>query len=201
MKPRHLIMALGVVGAGWLALFGDKTPNSGVAEAVVTPKDRMTKPVTQSTHTVQATPTNIAVEAVPAKNGDAENIPHAGKTKREPLILALHARKELIGGASAASKDSLLFGSQSWVPAPPLPPKPVTPPPPAAPTLPFTYIGKKLEDAMWEVYLTEGEHTIIVREKSTIEQTYRVESIKPPTMTLTYLPLNQMQTLSIGGDE
>ena len=64
-----------------------------------------------------------------------------------------------------------------------------------------TYLGrrKKLEDAVWEVYLSKDDHTFIVREKSVVDTNYRVESIKPPTLTLTYLPLNQMQTLSIGG--
>jgi len=186
VKPRHLLMAAGVAIAAWLALFGDKTPNGNVAEPVTrtaakpaAPRDTVAPP--------------IVVAAAP------EESPRKSKTKPEPTILALRARAELIGGASAGDKTATLFGSQSWVPPPPPPAKPSAPPPPTAPALPYTYIGKKLEDDAWEVYLTKGEHTFIVHEKTTIEATYRVESIKPPTLTLTYLPLNQMQTLSIGG--
>ena len=74
-----------------------------------------------------------------------------------------------------------------------------SPPPPTAPTLPFIYLGKKVDDHIWEVYLARGEQTYIVREKTLIDNTYRVDSIRPPTLSLTYLPLNQAQTLSIGG--
>jgi hypothetical protein len=94
-----------------------------------------------------------------------------------------------------------LFDSQTWDPPPPPPPKPGPPPPPVAPPLPYVVIGKKLEDLAWEVYLTRGEQTFIAREKLVLEGQYRVDSIKPPTMTLTYLPLNQTQTLTIGGND
>ena len=184
MKARHLLMATGVAIAGWLALFGDKTPNGGVAEPVVRTASK---------------PTATRAAATVAIVAPAESKPRKDKIKPEPVILALRARAELIGGASIANKADPLFGSQSWVPPPPPPPKPVAPPPPTAPAVPYTFLGKKLEDGVWEVYLSKGEHTLIVREKSVIEETYRVEAIKPPNLTLTYLPLNQMQTLPIGG--
>jgi len=47
--------------------------------------------------------------------------------------------------------------------------------------------------------LARDEQTFIAREQTVIEGSYRVESIKPPTLTLTYLPLNQVQMLTIGG--
>jgi hypothetical protein len=38
-----------------------------------------------------------------------------------------------------------------------------------------------------------------VRDKGAVlDGTYRVESIAPPVLTLTYLPLNQQQQLNIG---
>jgi hypothetical protein len=92
-----------------------------------------------------------------------------------------------------------LFDSQTWNPPPPPPPKPTPPPPPVAPPLPYIVLGKKSEGQQWEVYLARGDQTFIAREKETLENQYRVDSIKPPTMVLTYLPLNQVQTLSIGG--
>jgi predicted RNA binding protein YcfA (HicA-like mRNA interferase family) len=186
VKPRHLLMAVGVAIAAWLALFGDKTPSGNLAEPVAR---TAAKPVAPR----EAVAPPIVAAAAPEESA------RKSKSKPEPTILALRARAELIGGAGSADKIATLFGTQSWTPPPPPPAKPSAPPPPTAPALPYTYIGKKLEDDAWEVYLTKGEHTFIVHDKTTIEETYRVESIKPPTLTLTYLPLNQMQTLPIGG--
>jgi hypothetical protein len=200
VKGRHILMAGGVVIAGWLALFGDKTPNGSVA-AVVAPT-KATAPAKASASVV-APETVAAVAPIAATSAasttSTDSNPRKGKVKPEPTILVLLSRKELIGGASIANKTDTLFASQSWVPPPPPPVKPSAPPPPTAPAMPFTFIGKKLEDAVWEVYLTKGEQTFIVRDKSVIDATYRVEAIKPPTLTLMYLPLNQMQTLTIGG--
>jgi hypothetical protein len=64
--------------------------------------------------------------------------------------------------------------------------------------VPFTYLGKKAADGTWEVYLARGDDTLIVRERSVIDSTYRVEEIKPPTMRLVFLPLKLVQTLDIG---
>lgn len=198
MKPRHALMAVAVVIAGWLALFADKTPGDGVAEPVVAAKGRSPNLAVGSPSATSLSAPSPVPAPVPTTGDVAteQNARH-GKLKLPVTILALRARDELIGGAS--SKGGSLFGSQSWVPPPPPPPKPSAPPPLTAPPLPYSFIGKKLEDAVWEVYLTKDEHTFIVREKTVLEQTYRVDSIKPPTLTLTYLPLNQMQTLTIGG--
>ena len=39
----------------------------------------------------------------------------------------------------------------------------------------------------------------IVREGMSLDGSYRVKSIAPPTLTLIYLPLKQLQTIPIGG--
>jgi len=99
-----------------------------------------------------------------------------------------------------ASERTTLFASTTWTP----PPKPaaVAPaPPPAAPPLPFTYIGKRLEDGAWQVYVSRGDQTLIMREQQTIDGTYRIDAVKPPQMILTYLPMNEQQTMSIGAGE
>jgi hypothetical protein len=179
MTPRHLLLAGGVVVAGWLAFFGDKTPANDIAEPVA-PR--------------RATPAKTA--QVPLRVANS-----AAKTAASVLdILALRPREELIGGTHA-EESATLFAAQSWTPPPPPPPKPAPPPPPTAPPLPFVYLGKKTEDGTWEVYLARGEQTYIVREKSFIDGEYRVESIKPPTLSVTYMPLNELQTLAIGGAE
>lgn len=70
--------------------------------------------------------------------------------------------------------------------------------PPTAPALPFTVIGKQLAQGKWEVYLATTGEPILAHEGDTISEQYKVERIDPPTMTLTYLPLRQNQTLQIG---
>ena len=166
---------------------------------------------------------NAANSASGNTNGSAGNAGSSGKngSSGSPVaILALQDRADLLGQSAPIPepksvpksakgrppvpdqlKPEPLFDSQTWNPPPPPPPKPTPPPPPVAPPLPYLVLGKKLEDQSWEVYLARGEQTFIAREKGTLENQYRVDSIKPPTMTLTYLPLNQVQTLTIGGTD
>lgn len=67
-----------------------------------------------------------------------------------------------------------------------------------APPLPFTVLGKAVGDGSWEVFLAHGEQTYIVRLHSVIDGQYRIDAIAPPTMTMTYLPLKQVQQINIG---
>jgi hypothetical protein len=90
-----------------------------------------------------------------------------------------------------------LFAAHNWTP-PPAAPASATPAAPSAPALPYVYLGKKQEADVWEIYLGRGEQSFIAREGQVLEGTYRVDRIEPPTLTLTYLPLNQAQSLSIG---
>ncbi|MBA3032548.1 MAG: hypothetical protein KKF85_04265 [Gammaproteobacteria bacterium] len=74
---------------------------------------------------------------------------------------------------------------------------------PPAPTFiaPLTWrvIGKQLtDDEGWTVFLARGETTWIVREGDTLEDVYRVTTIKPPTLTLQHLSRKSSRTLDIG---
>ena len=177
MKARHLFMATGLVVAAWLAFFGDKSPSTKVSSPVVR-NSASSKPA--------------AMENTANQNNQGSS----NKTTHGYEILALQARETLIGSRYQKSTGQSLFGSQNWTPPPP-PAAP--PPPPMAPPLPYTYIGKKFENNRWEVYLAKGEQTYIVLENTVLENNNHVDSIKPPTLTLTYLPLQQVQTLTIGG--
>jgi len=175
VKKSHGLLAVGLIGASWLAIFGDKTPSSEVAEPVARPSS--------------AKPASPSPRSAPAKNQD--------KRKRPVTILALEPRAALIGRNDPQSTPGLFAPD---VPAQ-LAASPTTdlpPPAPAVPPLPFTYLGKKYENAKWEVYLAVGDQTYFVREGSVIDQKYAVNAIRPPTMVFTYLPLKQMQTLTIG---
>ncbi|KGF79797.1 hypothetical protein IA69_22260 [Massilia sp. JS1662] len=189
MKPRHAILALALVGAALLAVFGDRSPEGDIAEPVE-------RPAAKAALVRTAVPPPVPV--VPAaKTSDAP----AGQQ-----ILALVPRDTLIGDSDAAfgqgQNGAGPFAHHDWTPPPPPPPPPQPappPPPPTAPPLPFTFIGKSVGDGVWEVYLARGDRTYVVRDKGfVIDGTYRVESIAPPVLTLTYLPLNQVQQLNIG---
>lgn len=189
MKPRHILMGVALAGAAALVVFGDKSPDSTVAEAV----DR--KPA-RSAPAAAATPAPPPIAAaVPASSAARPG---------EAAILRLVPREELIGEVgegSFKSKDGV-FGGQSWNPPPPPPTaaelNAPPPPPPSAPPLPFQFLGKAAADGQWEVYLGRGEQTFVVRKGSQIDGTYRVDAIAPPTLTMTYLPMNQVQQLNIG---
>jgi len=172
MKPRHVLMGVALAIAAALAAFGDKSPDDDVAEAVERPHPQ-------------------AARAASAQRGAV--------TRASPAILRLQPRETLLAaGGSGKDAEQDLFARQDWTPPPPPPPEPAPPPPPVAPPLPFTFIGKSLEEGRWEVYLASGERTHIAVEGATLDGAWRVERIAPPLLTLTYLPLNQVQQLNIG---
>lgn len=177
MKPRHIAMGVALAAAAGLVVFGDKTPEDAVAEAV------------------ERAPAAPAAQrgAAPDRNGDQ------GKDKA-PAILRQVDREVLIGdgGERFNQGEQGVFARQDWTPPPPPPEPAPPPPPPSAPPLPFTFIGKSLQDGVWEIYLARGERTHLVRENTVIDGVYRVDAIRPPVLTLTYLPLNQVQQLNIG---
>ncbi|HZX27281.1 MAG TPA: hypothetical protein VFF16_09440, partial [Telluria sp.] len=122
----------------------------------------------------------------------------APAAKGEVAIARLLPRDELIGDER---DDGTAFQSQNWNPPPPPPPPPAPPPPPTAPALPFTVIGKALSNGVWEAYLSRNDQIYVVRPGDVLDGTYRIDSIAPPLMTLTYLPMNQVQQLNIGATE
>lgn len=178
MSPRKILLGVGLAVAAWLALFADKTPEADVVEAV-----------TPAKKTQLAQPNLAATRAV---NVSAKQ-PAASQVQ---TVAAVIDRKQLIAADYKANGN--FFDAQSWTPPPPPAAKPPPPPPPTAPPLPFRYLGKKADDGQVEVYLSSGDRTFIVQEKTIIENIYRVDSIKPTMMSITYLPLNQVQTLQIG---
>jgi hypothetical protein len=129
--------------------------------------------------------------AAPASLAPTQAIVRPATATDAPLLIA---RGELVHLPSHVTRD--LFAPKSWAPPPtPLSTEPVRP---VAPPIPYTYLGKKLEDGHWEVYLENGTRLMIARSGETLEGQYRVESTNPPIMKLTYLPLSETQTMPIG---
>lgn len=81
---------------------------------------------------------------------------------------------------------------------PPAPEKPAPPPKPTTPPVPFRYAGKLIEDGKIMVFLSQDQRNLAVHAGDVIDGTWRVESIRPPTMMLVYLPLKTEVPLAIG---
>ena len=95
--------------------------------------------------------------------------------------------------------DADPFNARSWKAfASDEPRRDTPPPPPQAPPLPFTFMGKLVDEGGIVVFLTNGARNWIVRAGDTIEGLYRVEVIGDERMTLTYLALQTPQELAIG---
>jgi hypothetical protein len=169
MKPRHIVLGAALAIAAGVALFADNSPDG----AVVGPAPRSA-----------SAPPPARAAAPPARPAAAV------------AILRLQPRADLVGIGADAPAD--VFASRNWTPPPPPPAPPPPAPPPSAPPLPFTYIGKAAANGQWEVFLARGSDTLIVRNQMTIDGAWRVDSIAPPSITFTYLPLNQVQQLNIG---
>jgi hypothetical protein len=109
-------------------------------------------------------------------------------------------------GADEAKTDSPPavdpFARRTFAPAQDAPQAGATPASPTeAPPLPFTYLGKAIEDGKLEVFLSRGEKSYSVKaglkRGQQIDDEYRVDKVTQGSVTFTYLPLNTTQTLDI----
>jgi hypothetical protein len=148
----------------------------------------------------QPTPTATDIVQPRARAQDPRTLPRDPIGADEPLLALQDRQQWPLTRPDQEQPTTDLFARRSWTP----PPKPVAavkpppPPPPMAPPLPFSFLGKKSEAGAWEVYLARGDLSYIVREGTTFAEVYRVEHVKPPEMTLIYLPLEQTQVMNIG---
>ena len=90
------------------------------------------------------------------------------------------------------------FQARSWEPEQQAVRPNLPPPPPQAPPLPYTYLGRMIDDEQTTVFLTRQDRNYVVRLGDTLDGTYRVEEIVPEGLVLTYLPLGAEQTLPFG---
>lgn len=124
----------------------------------------------------------------------AEAPPPLPRVELERLERTTPAAKELKVGTA--------FSATSWfVPPPPAPSRPVAqapPAPPSAPAMPFSFLGRYVEDGALVILLVKGDRIYTVAEGEVIENTYRVERLTNGALEMTYLPLNTRQTLQAG---
>ena len=104
-----------------------------------------------------------------------------------------------------------LFASTNWTPKKPAPTleeqaakaeeqraKAAAPPPaPTAPPLQFKYAGKAISDNQTWVFLSRSGENHIAKIGGKVTDQYRLDAINDTAITLTYLPLNIKQTLTL----
>lgn len=116
-------------------------------------------------------------------------------------VLAIRARD----GEEDEGPDARLFNSTQWTARAAAPPAPAAAPPVAAepaapqlPPLPFKVLGSHQQAGQTVLFLQQNDTNHVVRVGDTIGDTYKVERLEGATLTLRYLPMNQVQTLDIG---
>jgi hypothetical protein len=159
-----------------------------------------TRPATEAATVQRARPTTGT-----ATTQRARPATETTTTQRAP---ALDLQK--LQRAPALDPDGDPFGPRSFRPAPPKIKAPTAaeaaalaaaqpaPPPPMAPPLPFVYMGRLAEEQNTTVFLVMGDRNLVVKPGDVIDNTYKIEEVGESAMVLTYLPMNQRQTLPIG---
>jgi hypothetical protein len=121
---------------------------------------------------------------------------------REPAPALAQPARATIDPAAAGDP----FAATSFAPPPPPPPPPAPvvapppPPPPKAPPLPFTFVGMvERGTGKPQAFLAKGDALHIVAAGDVVEEKYRVETLTPTSVVLTYLPLSERQVLNASG--
>ena len=138
----------------------------------------------------------------PANPGPATEAAHPAPAPAGPGAPSLPTRNKI---DQSAAKDP--FAARGWLPPPPPPPPaPVVPvvaeapPPPTAPPVPFKFVGLIEEKAAKPAaFIAKGDALFVVHVGDVVENTYRVESFNSAQVVVTYLPLQQRQTIEVTG--
>lgn len=142
-----------------------------------------------------------AISAPAARTARSERAAATGQGA-ELDVLALRPRD----GEDAEQDERALFAPPSWnalpvavQPGPPAPPAAEAAPAQSLPPLPFKVFGRHQDGKVATVFLFYQEQNLAVKVGDTVAEHYKVESIGATTMQLRYLPLNQLQSLDLGG--
>ena len=100
--------------------------------------------------------------------------------------------------AEAAPPQADPFAPRSFAPPPqPVVARSAAPEAPSAPPLPFTYIGRLIQDGKTEVFVVRGDELISIAPGQNIDAQYRVDAISEARIAFTYLPLRTRQSLEL----
>lgn len=125
------------------------------------------------------------------------------RSRTVPAVPQVALEKLPLPSHAVVPQVNNVFVATSWFVPPPPPPKappvkPLPPPPPSAPPLPFSYLGRYVEDGKLTLMLVRGDRIYTVSEGELIDNTYRIGAVSGSLLELTYLPLNIKQTLNVG---
>ncbi|MDD2742185.1 MAG: hypothetical protein PHV02_07920 [Rhodocyclaceae bacterium] len=117
-------------------------------------------------------------------------------------VLGIHPRTM---DAETDAAGGRLFASSQWATTT----KPVAvnteveppPSPPLAPPLPFRFLGRYKDAGQSVVFLQYNDQSLVVRQGDTLGEQYKVEKLDGTTLSLRYLPLNQIQSLDVGSSQ
>lgn len=130
-----------------------------------------------------------------------------GKPTLPPLLATSGSSLEVLGirPRTTGVEDDAgegLFASSQWAtsnkPVPASAVADLPPPPPQAPPLPFHFLGRYEDAGQAVVFLQYNDQSLVVRQGDTLGAQYKVEKLDGTTLSLRYLPLNQLQSLDIG---
>jgi len=186
MKAEHkrLVLMLPVLAvAGYLALFGDKTPTGGAAM----PTERHAGPLAAGVRSDVTAPaaTGQSAQAVAASGAELPlrarirqslDAGAGGNLFAPPVNVA--AQQQAAAAAAAAAADE----------GPPVP----------APG--FTYIGRMFRGGNWWVFLDKNGQTYVAFPGTEIDG-FRVDSIKSDMIQLYHVPSKSTHIIPIEGDK
>ncbi|MDR2166021.1 MAG: hypothetical protein LBO79_10500 [Zoogloeaceae bacterium] len=100
------------------------------------------------------------------------------------------------------NEEVSLFSAADWqqpeaIPSETFPLEEAPPPAPTAPPLSFRIMGRYMDGGQSVVFLQQAEQSWAVREGDTLDGLYKVEHIGHDVVQLRYLPLDEVQTLSV----
>lgn len=146
-------------------------------------------------------PGNEDEVVVGVRDAGGQRAPAAGVTKKPAPALVAPSREEVPVRAAADP-----FVAVSFVPPPPPAPIPLAapppppPPPPKAPPLPFSFVGLLEKGGPKPAaFLARGDALLVVSAGDVVDRDYRIESLSQREIVVTYLPLNERQSLPASG--
>lgn len=216
IRPGLMIVLLAVLGATvWSFMQGDDD------DAAASPKrQRAGHAATASEGRNSGRNAGGAGRPVVRRGADAASAAQAQTLAQWQERLAQAGQRWSERGSFAALSDT---GRKAWSanlpPPPPPPPAPPPPPPPMAPAFPYQMVGRweepvpavaapaakpasaaRAADApktMAMAVIVSPQNTWVVKAGEVIEGQWRVDSIAANSVSLTYLPLSQKQTVSM----
>jgi cohesin domain-containing protein len=92
-----------------------------------------------------------------------------------------------------------VFFPQSWAPPPAPAPAQASagPTKPAPPPMPYRVVGKMLQQGAPQIVLAKGDAIVTAREGETLDDGYRVESIRRDHVTILYVPLRVRERIPL----